>query len=50
MTETPIDDAREQDGYEGGTVPLSDRAMVEADEADAAEQASDVPIDDDEYR
>jgi len=53
MSETPLEDAFEQS--RDATPPvrtstgLAD-AAVEADEADAAEQALDVPIDEDEYR
>ncbi len=52
MSETPAEDTFEQDR---ATPPVrtpfaSTDAPVEADEADAAEQALDVPIDEDEYR
>ncbi|MGI8682180.1 MAG: hypothetical protein ACR2JO_08660 [Mycobacteriales bacterium] len=54
MSETPIEDAREQeaDAVPPGGIPASrlQAAPLEADEADAAEQAADVPIDEDEYR
>ncbi len=55
MSETPVDDALEQE-LDAAPSPRDTRpdaaaaAPVEADEADAAEQASDVPIDEDEYR
>jgi hypothetical protein len=53
MSETPVDDAFESDREAIPPVRtptgLTD-APVEADEADAAEQALDVPIDEDEYR
>lgn len=53
MTEFPVEDAREQDvePLSGGASAsrLRDTA-VEADEADAVEQATDVPMDEDEYR
>ena len=54
MSETPVYDALEQelDATPSVGEGLADAAAppVEADEADAVEQASDVPIDEDEYR
>ncbi len=54
VTETPIDDAVEQerDAAPAAAPPPSPAAAppAEADEADAVEQATDVPLDEDEYR
>lgn len=56
MSQSPIDDAVERTQDPSGTavaspsVPLGFSTPTEADEADVVEQATDVPIDEDEYR